>query len=608
MFVLLRIAYIGRIGCDVLEGGKCDERGCSAWYSETLELDHDLNFFFSKWLPLGNRALSNTETSFFEPIPAATREARMADAYEAGAARAEAEAILRSDNATEVRQAEEDLVEGWIEAQGPEPAESKFAYLAWTRVINNSGCPNHPGDYANAISFKQTQTILGYPVLAEKTFDLSCYRGAVGIALNGVRISSMALSDAGVCPELELDGSHHGLTHDGCGGGVGQSVYSYMLPPACLIPQLDQLQAMHSGQLGWSLDGFPIYGPVGPDGIYIQPCENHAGVVEEAILDFNAGFATAEEARLALQAGEDGYSPDYCLDECGGMAGALPKVDEFLYRYYMTGARSSLRCLKGCKYEDIIQKECTPKAVGVSSDYILRALDSRKGPAGTEEMCLSPTPAPPAPPMLGHTNRTKHTKQCGVCVNFVGDPCCTPYAIMLSIPLTLGLCLVCFFGMRVLPCCTDVGPSKSPVQTAAANDAEHGFPMISMVDSIGPSPTSTTWSSGMWESKSTPKPQTEMRSNADEISGTLPHRVVGATQRYSPASPPIEQQGRAVGTVQQQGYPSAYSKGSISPLAPTTTWDKRAAKGGVFNAFAWAEHSPDRLPVVKASLQQHTGT
>ena len=45
--------------------------------------------------------------------------------------------------------------------------------------------------------------------------------------------------------------------------------YHYHFPASCLETQIGKLSDGHSPQIGWSLDGFPIYGPYGPDGVYM---------------------------------------------------------------------------------------------------------------------------------------------------------------------------------------------------------------------------------------------------------------------------------------------------------------------------------------------------
>ena len=130
---------------------------------------------------------------------------------------------------------------------------------------------------------------------------------------------------------------------DKCGGHVDdRGLYHYHIPPVCLIQQLTELRStqrrlvemsdssslvtdvvvksdlLHSVQIGWALDGFPIYGPIGPNGILMQPCRS-------------------------LNEAERKYV-DYCLDECNGLYGAFDGVDDFMYRYYISGEMGSGEC------------------------------------------------------------------------------------------------------------------------------------------------------------------------------------------------------------------------------------------------------------------------
>ena len=71
----------------------------------------------------------------------------------------------------------------------------------------------------------------------------------------------------------------------------------------------------HSPQIGWAQDGFPIYGPLGPGGVEIRNC------------------------------GTAGADATYCQDECGGYEGELDGVDNYKYRYYVTGKVGDLNAL-----------------------------------------------------------------------------------------------------------------------------------------------------------------------------------------------------------------------------------------------------------------------
>jgi hypothetical protein len=53
------------------------------------------------------------------------------------------------------------------------------------------------------------------------------------------------------------------------------------------------------------MDGFPVYGPRGPQGILMAPC------------------------------GSSSADPLFCLDRCNGYYGLLSADDGFMYRYYM---------------------------------------------------------------------------------------------------------------------------------------------------------------------------------------------------------------------------------------------------------------------------------
>lgn len=90
-----------------------------------------------------------------------------------------------------------------------------------------------------------------------------CVGGEVGIARNGVAIFS-AVDAAG------RDAVAHEV-QDTCSGHPQQSgVYHYHGLPACLG---SGGAAKHSKQLGWALDGFPIYGPRGKGGDYLANAE-----------------------------------------------------------------------------------------------------------------------------------------------------------------------------------------------------------------------------------------------------------------------------------------------------------------------------------------------
>ena len=70
-----------------------------------------------------------------------------------------------------------------------------------------------------------------------------------------------------------------GNTFDACGGhssSTSSPTYHYHVAPSCLLAQLQMADGAHSPQVGWMADGFPIYGPLGPNGVVMQVCISSA--------------------------------------------------------------------------------------------------------------------------------------------------------------------------------------------------------------------------------------------------------------------------------------------------------------------------------------------
>ena len=250
------------------------------------------------------------------------------------------------------------------------------------------------------------------------------------MALNGVAIkgpaegatSCMSPSDYGhsasgrtACP---LRGSADGVfscgdmvrsrgrDFDKCGGYTDPTSgeYSYHMSPVCLLQQLQAARqnlttlavvstpvtgyettisyastASVSPQVGWAMDGFPIYGPYGAGGVAMLRC----------------GLPNAHAS--------------LCLDECNGYEGALPQIDSFAYRYYFSGGSDStghcsesivdgscsrlfgkccasslppatsypysLGCLRGCTHGDV---SCAPSGVKGTTSFYIPSISSFK--------------------------------------------------------------------------------------------------------------------------------------------------------------------------------------------------------------------------------------
>ncbi|CAH0376212.1 unnamed protein product [Pelagomonas calceolata] len=155
------------------------------------------------------------------------------------------------------------------------------------------------------------------------TSSLDCEMGGIAYALNGVVFYSGAVGNSQAdppCPQLAIDDpTAEWISFDCCSGhSSGTGGYHYHFPPSCLIAQANKeapIAGGHSAQIGWAQDGFPIYGPLGPGGVEIRNC------------------------------GASGAHATYCQDKCGGYEGELPDVDNYKYRYYITGKVNDLNSL-----------------------------------------------------------------------------------------------------------------------------------------------------------------------------------------------------------------------------------------------------------------------
>ena len=152
------------------------------------------------------------------------------------------------------------------------------------RTIVTSTCPNHEsmctgkdvngcgypigtnGDATEATDQGITKIVPAHPIL-KTTYtadDVKCEMGAIAYALNGVSIFSGAVESD--CSILDVEDDIAEWTSFDCCSGHSElsGMYHYHFPPSCLLAQLDDYSDGHSPQIGWSLDGFPVYGPVEP--------------------------------------------------------------------------------------------------------------------------------------------------------------------------------------------------------------------------------------------------------------------------------------------------------------------------------------------------------
>ena len=257
------------------------------------------------------------------------------------------------------------------------------------RTIVTNGCPNHEsyctgkpgpaptckdkgeqGSDTEAVEQDVSVDVPANPILKSSYTpgELDCSMGAIAYALNGIGFYSGAVGyDAdGNCPQLDVaDPEAEWISFDCCTGHSDyEAAYHYHFPPSCLLAQANKAAPIsdgHSAQVGWAQDGFPIYGPLGPGGVEIRNC------------------------------GTSGAHATYCQDECGGYEGELPGVDNYKYRYYITGKVGDLntlpstpmpdseelyypytiRCYRGCTLSSGISdfKSCADTTTGATDGF-----------------------------------------------------------------------------------------------------------------------------------------------------------------------------------------------------------------------------------------------
>jgi hypothetical protein len=269
--------------------------------------------------------------------------------------------------------------------------EETIDYNSRKRIISSNSCPNHFSQCQESVCGGEVATkalrtdfyyeVPLYPVISREKTDTTCVNGTIGIALNGVGIESMS-HDSPQCVSPSIGGQSVGdkscnlngiddgtkvcgdavqsdyRKFDKCGGHANDfGVYHYHIPPACLLHQLESLLPSlpqnHSPQIGWSLDGFPIYGPIGPLGVPILPCTHPSA---DAIL---------------------------CLDECNGLYAHLFDIDQYMYRYYVTGPIASDSCRGG--------EDCE-KVEGACCADAIPSIEHRPYTIGCYRGCRIPLP------------------------------------------------------------------------------------------------------------------------------------------------------------------------------------------------------------------------
>ena len=189
-------------------------------------------------------------------------------------------------------------------------------------LLARSHCPNHPTASLNpnyAIGSSRTYTIPVNPRYnAAQQTSLTALGAIVGVAYDGGMIYSPFAGPSYPLTGWTTSAAYlEGNTFDQCGGHSSSTTspsYHYHVAPSCLLKQLGMTAGQHSPQIGWMADGFPLYGPLGPNGVVMQTCTVTGGTVGTSV----------------------------CLDACGGYL--ADTGDGFAYRYYMPGTFNSGQC------------------------------------------------------------------------------------------------------------------------------------------------------------------------------------------------------------------------------------------------------------------------
>ena len=197
--------------------------------------------------------------------------------------------------------------------------------------------------------------------------DLSQQSGAIGYARDGITIFS-PYAGRGNTTRAWNALAADGRTTDRCGGQTTpQGEYHYHTVPSCLLADLESSTTSHAAQIGWAADGFPIYGPVGPDGIEMKRCGS--GAHESVCLDECGGYHAPQRNRQV------------CVSVLHNRANERPKR-RFLHHQLPIFHIRTPFCLKGCRphgadgWKPLI-KPCSADAIsGFSELYVPTRLDA----------------------------------------------------------------------------------------------------------------------------------------------------------------------------------------------------------------------------------------
>lgn len=156
--------------------------------------------------------------------------------------------------------------------------------------------------------------------------------GTIAVAINSVSIFNQFTGIGTVAVTDEIV--------DDCGGHPANGTYHYHAYPSCgalAEPSVQGAQGVHSGLVGMSLDGFPIFGPFG----YNNPTDQTSEVVRIQSC-YTQTECTDNTDASCYVFDQDGYDSGSChLDRCNGRVSAVPDslqnaFGSEIYAYYTT--------------------------------------------------------------------------------------------------------------------------------------------------------------------------------------------------------------------------------------------------------------------------------
>lgn len=212
-----------------------------------------------------------------------------------------------------------DVSEGWNT-----PLNGGFESLKLSEENEGSSGNNNPNSIAEA---EEVFRVPLTPVNNASATDTEL--GTVGVSLNGVPIFNPF-------EDPDETAAYGRIFSSCCGHPQQQGQYHYHKYPTCLRlikddfktekDKCDEIDALlveggHSPLLGFAVDGWPVYGPVG-----WRSAQAQTGVI---MLSSYTGSADSSGNASYVEGSGD-------LDECGGLVSPTPEFPEGIYHYHMT--------------------------------------------------------------------------------------------------------------------------------------------------------------------------------------------------------------------------------------------------------------------------------